>query len=180
MNRRRTLSLALVLVAAALATGSGAFTSVQGDRATTVQVVESDEALLGTSPSRVELDNGAQRTGNTSGAGSANTAGGAQEEVRLLTVTNRFQVPLTHVSVTRVDDGASGSPPNIGGQGLSYDGQIESGGSTAVTARVVCSNAQENEETWRFRIEASGDTVSVQTTETVTVECTGDPPGADG
>lgn len=174
MNRLRYLSLALVLVAAALATGTGAFTSVNGDRAMAVSVVENDEALLGISSNRIELDNGAHGNGNAGSAGNSN-ATGARDDVTLLTITNRFPEQLSQVSVSRVGDGA-GSPPNIVARSLSYDEQIESGGSIAVTARVVCSHASGNEETWRFRIEASGESASIETTETVTVECTGEPP----
>jgi hypothetical protein len=176
MNRLRYLSLALVLVAAALATGTGAFTSVNGDRAMAVSVVENDEALLGISANRIELDNGVRRAGTNDTDGNPNAAG-ARDDVTLLTITNRFPESLSQVSVSRVGDGASG-PPNILANSLSYDTQVESGGSIAVTARVVCSNANGNEETWRFRIEASGESASVETTESVTVECTGEPPAA--
>jgi hypothetical protein len=180
MSRLRYVSLALVVTAALLATGTGAFSAVDAERSTQVAVVPDSEAYLGIQSETVRLDNGVDRSADsadTPGAGPPNRgSGGAREEVALLTLTNRFPDPITDLDVTPAEEplGESHTPPNVVGNSLGTE-RVD-GNEWKVTATVVCSDANHNEEDWAFDVEASGDSFSVETTERVTVECTGEPP----
>lgn len=164
-----------------LAAGTGAFSSTTADRSVEVAVVPSDQAYLGIESEPIELDNGAHgpiTSGNAGAPSAGGGPGGVRAEVTLLTLTNRFAGPIQELTVTPAEGrpGGSSTPPNVVANSLSTGSPPGVGESTAVTARVVCSNANENEETWRFDVVASGDSFSVETTATVTVRCTGDPP----
>lgn len=178
MGRLRHLSIALAALVLLSAVGTGAFSSASADRQVTVAVAEDDRALIGVESDGVELDNGAHIGDNETQEGQSR-GGGTRQTVTLLRLTNRFQEPVTEVDVELIG-GDHRTPPNLGTGGLSDFETIVVGESAAVTADVVCSNAAGNEETWTLRVEASGESFSVETTERVTVTCTGSPPANTG
>jgi hypothetical protein len=164
MTRIRYVSFVLVVVAALLATGTGAFASTSAERANSVNVAPDERAFLEIDADEIELRNG--RSGNSS-----NRSGGSSPtEVRLLTIRNHFASEVETLTVTPTDGATAGTPPKI------VDDTLETAeirpDEYAVTADVVCSGAAA-EGTLRLLIEARGDSFGVSTSETVTVACVG-------
>jgi hypothetical protein len=163
MTRLRYVSFVLVVVAALLVTGTGAFASTSAERANSVNVAPDERAFLEIDADEIELRNG--RSGNSS-----NRSGGGPTEVRLLTIRNHFSGEVETLTVTPTDGATAGRPPKI------VDDTLETADvrpdEYAVTADVVCSGAADEGEL-TLGIEARGDSFSVTTTETVTVTCTG-------
>jgi hypothetical protein len=175
MSRLRYASLALIVAAALLATGSGAFSSVDASRASTIEVASDGEAYLAIEKPEeqpeepIELDNGVNSEENgTPGAGGG---GQFEEAVTILTITNNFHSDID-VTASPGEDSTQGPPPKFNGHGLEVD---QNGNEFDVTADIVCSSADETEDL-EVVIEAHSDdgALSVETTEEVTIECTGE------
>lgn len=191
MMRLRTLALVLVVAALALSVGTGAFSATTAERGVQVSVVPDSQAFLSIDEHHPELDNGMTGNGGNSGndntgtTGTAGTSGsgastggsaGQTKRVTLLTLENKFGHELTNVAVDLTGD-MSSTPPEA--KDVEAPEPLGLGGTGEVTAKVVCSGADENTETWTVDIEAwTDDTVHVETSERVTVECTGEPPSS--
>jgi hypothetical protein len=151
MNRLRRLGVVAIATLVLLTTGTGGVATISGDRSVELAVADQGEAYVGAEPAEP-----------TVGAG-------PPEDVVVLTLTNRFEQPLT-VDVTVQGDGPT--PPVL--QGYDAPDHLGTGEAAAVTATVNCDASPGTDtETWTVDVSATGDDVSVDTTRTVTVACTG-------
>ena len=161
MTRLRRASLVFVVLAAVAATGTGAFSSVGAERTFEMGVADQDEALLG-------VDTHVIRTGNS------------PSDHELVALHNRFDQP---VEVTlSFDEDVPEDHPKLTGLSAedtttrsfpeSITFELGSGDREPVDATVMCNNATEG-ATWDVAISADGESVSVDTTDTIQVHCTG-------
>jgi hypothetical protein len=154
MNRTRTLAVALVLVAALLAVGTGSYRSVAADRGVNLQVAEEGNGMLDLTVQDPSLQ-------NTSG------------DRTLVTIENQFGTQIT-VAEPEID-GGSGDLPVLDNVELSGSGTIQTGGSTTVVAHIDCDGSGgelPTSETRSVTIRATGDGISVETAVEVDIECT--------
>lgn len=142
MNGLRRLGLLFVLAGVAVfVVGTGAFTAVEADRPMHVSVVDSEDAHLGLA--YVE------------------TAGARVEEtVTVATITNRFHVTLTRVTVTI--DGAD--QPSPAGMAPGDDFHVDAD---------VCEAAGYATEMITLSIDASEDDVSAVVSRDIRLKCEG-------
>lgn len=162
MTRLRRASLVFVVLAAVLATGTGAFSTVGAERPFEVGVADQSEALLGVETHDIETDN-------------------PPTEHDLLTLHNRFDqsvevtlsvdpdVPREHPKLKRLStgDAISDNFPET----FTFD--LGSDDRETVDTTVMCNNATEG-AAWDVAISAEGESASVETTDTIEVTCTGD------
>ena len=165
MTRLRRASFALVVLAAVLATGTGAFSTVGAERTFEVGVAEQDEALLGVeNEETVSIEYGVNQQGDKGGG-----AGRVSREVELLTITNHHTDTL-HVRVT-TNDATRGQPPTFLDESV-YVGSLQRGTDVAVRGDVVCAGASDEDELpVTITAETSDGAFNVTTTEEIRVEC---------
>ncbi|MFB6082661.1 MAG: hypothetical protein ABEJ94_00260 [Halorientalis sp.] len=161
MGRLKLASVVFAFAAVSLAVGTGAFSSVSADRGVEVAVVEDEEALLGIEGGPHAFPNG-------------------NEDRELLTVTNRFAQPVT-VTVEITDSG-DGGVPTLKESDDEKEVVLDAGEDDSIEWKIQCSSqggkADPQTETWTIDVSATGETVSVETTETVTIQCTGNGKGS--
>jgi hypothetical protein len=157
MGRLKWASLVFACAALSLAVGAGAFTSVSADRGVEVSVVDDDEAMLGI---------------ETAGGGDTVKSDNNPETQPVMTFHNRFGEDIElDVTVSERD----GKPKLKSSRLDPASGELGSGDPATLYAKINCNNGDPPpSEDWSVTIEADGETVSVETTETITVECTGD------
>lgn len=147
MSRRARLAVlaALAAVAATLAVGSGALTTTTVDHDAAVGVAAPGEGYLGF-----------ERATGTAG-----------DATVLLSVTNRFPVPVTVTATVR--DGAAGPPAVLNVTG---PGRLATGAAGSVTAVVRCGDAAGRERV-TVVVEAVGRGVEASATRRVDMVCGG-------
>lgn len=162
MTRLRRASFVFVVLAAVLATGTGAFGSVGAERPFEVSVADQDDALLGVETYHVTTDN-------------------PPTDHELVALHNRFDqsvevtlsfgedAPADHPKLKRLSTGDTTS--RTFPESFTFD--LGEGNVETVDATVSCNNATDG-ATWDVAISAEGESVSVETTETIQVTCTGD------
>lgn len=170
----------LVLAAACLVAGSGAFSSVSAERGVEVSVAPDEQALLGIdAPDSVTVSGGEQVTGNDTavpGKGNEQGNGGDAAEgqsglrrasTTLLDVSNGFaqRVDVT-VSVADTDGGF----PRVEGFERTYS--LGPGDEpVSVATNVTCPGNGQQERTVTVTLTDDGDSVHVELTREVTVTC---------
>lgn len=163
MTRLRHTSLLLVVLAALVATGTGAFTTVGAERPFEVGVADQEQALLGVQPYDITTDN-------------------PPTSHNLLTVDNNFDQRIT-VTVTVTPEDRTEHPklkslrPDGEGTHHTPDSLVSQfslgpASSETVRATVSCNNATDKVD-WDMTVSAEGDSVSVETADSITVSCTG-------
>lgn len=139
---KRTHALAFALVVGATLTlALGTGSFTAADATRDVTIETSDSPYLGLAGQSPSVD-----------AGNSST-------VSLLTVTNGFETDLSTVSITTTHANVSG---------LDHADSLTVGGETTVTADVACGSGPVDVD---LQISVAGDGVSVETTQTVTIDC---------
>jgi hypothetical protein len=161
MTRLRHASLVLVVLAALLATGSGAFTTVGAERPFEVSVADDKNALLGVETHSIE-------TANQPSHGELATLHNRFDQPVKVSLSFDEDVPNDQPKLKRLStgDSSSGTFPET----FTFD--LEEGDMETVDATVMCNNATEG-AAWDVAISAEGESVSVETTDTIQVHCTG-------
>lgn len=155
MGRLKWASLVFACAAVALAVGAGAFSSVSADRGVEVNVVKDEEAMLGI---------------DTVGDGDTVKSDNPPHEEKLITFENRFGEEID-LSVTIEETPAQ--HPKVKRPDLSSQ-MLGPGENATLSAEINCNNGTAtSSDDWDIVITATGGTVSIETTETITVECTG-------
>jgi hypothetical protein len=147
----------MLVAAAGIAVGTGAFTATEVDRSVGVAVADDENAMLG-----LTLDDQVLDYGPTRG-------------IDLVTVTNRFDEPVTDVTVEVVGD-RRGPPPALRRASVpDADLPLHSGESAHVTGTIVCAGSQNNSHqadgTVTVSISATTGSTTVETTRDVPVTC---------
>ena len=160
MGKLKLASIVFAFAAVSLVVGAGAFSSVSADRGVEVSVVDDDEAMLGIEDGPHAFPNG-------------------NEDRELLTVTNRFAQSVTVTA--RITDSGDGGVPTLKDSTDRKTMTLDSGDTGNFEWKVQCSaqggKANPQTETWTIDVLANGSAASVQTTQTVTIECTGNGQG---
>ena len=163
MGRLNWVSIVFACAAVSLAVGAGAFSSVSADRGVEVSVVDDEEAMLGI---------------ETAGDGEIESDNPTHDET-LITFYNRLggKIELT----ADISEPKPTQHPKLKDYSLSKR-TLEPGDRATLSADINCNNGNAtSDEDWNVAIDATGETVSVETTETITVECTGNGEGrSDG
>lgn len=161
----------LVLAAACLVTGTGAFSGASTDRDPTIGIAGPDSAYLGIESDGIEATLAtvpeSNNTTDDSTAAATDRTPTNETTVELLTVTNRLQSTL---DVTASIASRSSETPSV--ENVSGVTALSPGETSPLTATVTC-GIDTASDTLELTIVAIGDGVAIETTETVTVTCAG-------
>lgn len=155
MGRLKWTSIVFAFAAVSFAVGTGAFSSVSADRGVEVSVADDEDAMLGI----VAAD------------GEKITSDNLPQEQSAVTFHNRFGQTL-HLHVSLTDENPTAKPEFVS---YRLEGRrVGPGDEVTLYAKINCKDGNPPpSEQWTFAVDATGETVSVETTETITVECTG-------
>jgi hypothetical protein len=178
MTWAKRIALVLATAAVVLSVGTGAYSSFTAQRGVSVAVEENEDAFLSIEAESLELDNGEYEAASKNESEHDDDEEDAAESstkrsVTLLELENNFREPLDTIEI-ELASGDTAGPPVFHG-GVRSPTNLDVGEDYTVMGNIACATNADNEETWTFRITASGESVAVNTKIDIAIECTGAP-----